>query len=245
MANLTAGRKTNKDLSPYEECPEDIVVTGTTIQKGSMVGRTTAGLIDRASNANVFKVLGRSLQTITVAVAGATCRVESGVLQWNNSGTSPVTAALIDRPCYVEDDNTVAASGTVVAGIVKRIVTDNGVTQICVLSASGPSGSNNSAIGPTQVYTANDLVLAANPAHDAVFDVPTTAAASTITLPATAREGTRIFFSADGTKNGHTIQYRDATGPVNLTTALTASKRHLAMCQYLSGKWTANAYVSP
>jgi hypothetical protein len=246
MANLTAGRTATKaDISPYTECPEDVCVTGAVIFKGGMIGRTTAGLLDRASAANVFKVLGRSLETIATATAGQKCRLESGVFEWDNSSIAPVTAAALDRVCYVEDDHTVALTGTVVAGIVKRILVENGVTQICVLSAAGPTSSNNNPVAATQVYAANDLAIGANPANDMVFDVPTTGAASTITLPATAREGTRLYFAADGTKNAHTITYRDATGPVALTAALTASKRHLAVCQFLVGKWTANAMVSP
>lgn len=242
MSNLTAGRKTETDISPYTECPEDTCVTGATIYKGGMIGRTSAGLLDKGSATGVIKILGRSLETILIAVAGQKCRLESGVMRWNNSGTSAITQSGVDKVCYVEDDNTVAATGSVVAGVVKRIDANG---QVCVLSASGPLDSSGGRTGATQVYTANDLVLAASPANGLVFDVPTTAAASTITLPATAIEGSRIFFAADGTKNGHTVQYRDATGPVNLTTALTASKRHLTMCQFLGGKWTANAYVSP
>jgi len=91
----------------------------------------------------------------------------------------------------------------------------------------------------------NDSVIASDPASGLIYDIPTTAAASTVTLPAAAAEGTILYFVADGTKNGHTVQYRDATGPVNLTTALTASKRHQVTAIYLNAKWTANAYVSP
>ncbi len=54
-----------------------------------------------------------------------------------------------------------------------------------------------------------------------------------------------LYFVADGTKNGHTVTYRDATGTVALTTALTASKRHLVVATFLNGLWNANAYVGP
>jgi hypothetical protein len=84
-----------------------------------------------------------------------------------------------------------------------------------------------------------------DPRPGAIYDIPTTAGASTVTLPANALEGTEVTFVADGTKNGHTVQYRDATGPTNLTTALTLSKRHLVRCAFLNGKWVANAYVAP
>jgi hypothetical protein len=105
-------------------------------------------------------------------------------------------------------------------------------------------------LGPTLAATlgafaAADLVVPATLAHDSVNDIPTTAANSTVTLPAAAPDGTRWTFVADGTKNGHTVQYRDATGPVNLTAALTASKRHLAICVKNAGKWHVTASASP
>lgn len=94
-------------------------------------------------------------------------------------------------------------------------------------------------------FAANDSIIAANPPSGTTYDIPTTGAASTVTLPATAAEGTILYFTADGTKNGHTVQYRDASGPVNLTTALTASKRHLVVAIRQGSLWFCNAYVSP
>lgn len=93
-------------------------------------------------------------------------------------------------------------------------------------------------------YTSNDLAVTTFQ-HDAVYDVPATGAASTITLPAGAPDGARVFFSADGTKNANTVQYRDATGPTNITAALTASKRHLVCCVKQNGAWFALSTVSP
>lgn len=97
---------------------------------------------------------------------------------------------------------------------------------------------------PALAYVSNDAAPATLQ-NGATYDVPTTGAASTITLPAAAPDKTRVFFTADGTKNGHTLTYRDATGPTNLTTALVASKRHFVECVKLGGKWFANAYTSP
>jgi hypothetical protein len=94
-------------------------------------------------------------------------------------------------------------------------------------------------------FAANAIAVPSNPETGTVYDVPTTAGASTITLPAAAAEGTEISFVADGTKNGHTVQFVDATGTTNLTTALTASKRLLVKCIHLNDKWYANAYIGP
>ena len=68
---------------------------------------------------------------------------------------------------------------------------------------------------------------------------------STVTLPADAFEGTELLFVADGTKNGHHRSSTATPRAPNLTTALTASKRHQVRAVFLNGKWTANAYVRP
>jgi hypothetical protein len=94
-------------------------------------------------------------------------------------------------------------------------------------------------------FSANAIAVGNYPASGAVYDVPTTAGASVITLPASCIEGTILTFVADGTKNGHTVTYKDATGTVSLTTALTASKRHQVQAVFLNGIWTASAYISP
>jgi len=66
-----------------------------------------------------------------------------------------------------------------------------------------------------------------------------------VTLPASAPDGTFAYFTANGVLNANTVQYVDATGPTNITTALTASKRHLVVVVKRGGSWFANAYVSP
>lgn len=163
---------------------------------------------------------------------------------WANSAVSAVVAADVGRLAYFEDDQTVCAdglAGQAVAGRIWGVSSTRGVLieQLDVSPGGAPF------LGGMPAFAANDGIVPNWPAHGAVYDIPTTAAASTVTLPAAAQEGTVIRFCADGTKNGHTVQYRDATGPVNLTTALTASKRHLAIATFEGGKWFVNAYVSP
>ena len=165
-------------------------------------------------------------------------------LEWfaNATSTDAVTANDVGKLCFFLDDQTVTItpSGRSKAGRVwavdsaKGVLVEVGMEMAPVLLEQPDVAS----------YTANDWAPAAV-TSGAVYDVPTTGAASTITLPAAAQDGTIVHFAADGTKNGHTVQYRDATGPANLTTALTASKRHLVTCIKRDGKWVANAYVSP
>jgi hypothetical protein len=124
---------------------------------------------------------------------------------------------------------------------MRKFLTDASGSDI----ASQPGDPPQKAVLATiPAYVANDSAPTAIP-QGSVIDVPATAAASTITLPAAPVDGTWAVFLADGTKNANTVQYRDATGPTNLTTALTASKRHEVIVYALGGKWFANAYVSP
>jgi hypothetical protein len=119
---------------------------------------------------------------------------------------------------------------------------------VCTLFCDGTNVRNAAGqpVGTMPQYVANNCALTVGViVHDAIYDVPATSAASTVTLPVDAPDATRVTFAANGTKNAHTVQYRDSSGPTNITTALTASKRHLVIAQKLGGMWFANAYVSP
>lgn len=100
-------------------------------------------------------------------------------------------------------------------------------------------------IGALPAFASNDsVVVAADLEHDGIYTVPQTGAASTVTLPADAPDGIRIHTVADAALNDHTVQYRDATGPVNLTAALTANKRHFQSFGKLAGVWYALSGVT-
>lgn len=192
--------------------------------------------------------LGMLLEDVDATSADKVCQVdlEDGIwIEWfaNATSTDAVAATDIGKLGYHSDDQTVAITplGKALAGRIWKIDSVKGVAVQKL-----PTVGNDFVAGTPAVasFTSNDYAPAAIVAG-AVYDVPTTGAASTVTLPAAAADGTVAYFAADGTKNGHTVQYRDATGPVNLTTALTASKRHLVMVAKRDGKWMANAYVSP
>ncbi len=196
-------------------------------------------------------VIGKFEETVDATSADKLVQVNLGkeieVEWWANSGTSALASTDVGNLCFVEDDQTVGkvGAGASVAGRVWAVDSVKGVAVEKLQTPPMPGSGGYSTETTAPAYASNDSIIPANPRHDAIYDVPTTGAASTITLPATASEGTRLWFHADGTKNAHTVQYRDATGPANLTTALTASKRHLVVAQFLNGIWTANAYVSP
>lgn len=192
-------------------------------------------------------VIGNAHETVDATAADKELEVnldrEFIARWWVNSGVTAIAAADVGRLAYIEDDQTVCKTPTAGAPAAGRIWAVSATRGVLVETL--PHLLFGPVVGAAPAPVSNDIIIAANPPSGAVIDVPTTAAASTVTLPATAIEGTRLYFAADGTKNGHTVQYRDATGPTNLTTALTASKRHLAIAAFLGGKWHVNAYVSP
>ena len=122
---------------------------------------------------------------------------------------------------------------TVASGGIARLEVDFGLVGQATLTPAA-----------TFVYTSNDFAVPASTPSGTVFDVATTGAASTISLPAAAPNGTVLYFAADGTKNGHTVTYRDVT--TALTTALTASKVHGVTVVCNNNAWAVTGlYVSP
>lgn len=162
---------------------------------------------------------------------------------WMANGSS-IASTDLGAICYVADDQTVSLSpkstGMSVAGRVWAVDSVRGVAvQLSNKLNNGGALAEQTALS----FTAGDVAIGNNPASGSIFDIPTTATNSTVSLPATAREGTVLTFVADGTKNGHTITYRDVTTAISA--ALTASKRHQARAVYLNGGWTILTTVSP
>lgn len=214
----------------------------------SIAGATAGKAVVPTAITGLF-LMGKFAETIDAAAADKLINVELAEeieVEWWANGTAgdAVAAADVGQLCYVKDDNTVSIlpNGSSPMGRIWAVDSVRGVA-VQRLQASG-TGLLSKLTAPS-AFAANDLVVPNNPVSGSVLDIPATGAASTVTLPATAREGTTMQFFADGTKNGHTVQYRDATGPVNLTAALTASKRHLAIATYLGGKWAVTATVAP
>jgi hypothetical protein len=170
-------------------------------------------------------------------------------VEWfeNSTAGDAIAATDVGKIVYLADDQTVAltpGTGRSAAGRVWAVSSTDGVAvepMASVLASPLPLVAP-ADLGP---FAANDLVVPVTLPQDAILDIPLTAGASTVTLPAAAPDGTRWTFVADGTKNGHTVQYRDATGPTVITAALTALKRHEVVCVKRDGKWFAISGVSP
>lgn len=190
--------------------------------------------------------MGFAVDEVDASLADKTINVdliEEIVGYWYANGTSSDAVAATDvmKDCYFIDDQTVSirAAGNPLAGRILAFDTTKGVL------VQKRSKSVDLAPMPSLPAFAAADCAPTTIVNGATYDVPTTAANSTLTLPAATPDGTIAYFTADGSKNGHTVQYRDETGTTVVTTALTASKRHLVIATKRGGKWFANAYVSP
>jgi hypothetical protein len=225
------------------------LASGTKAWKGGRAVFNTAGKVVPATSSPLVVCAGIFAENMDATSADKQVSVDletEVVAEWfaNATSTDAVAATDIGKLGFMMDDQTVTITPAdrAIAGRIWKVDSVRGVLVEKLLRIR-----NEQLLTPADaVYTANDWApTAAQIVHDAVYDVPATGAASTITLPAASPDGTRVYFAADGTKNGHTVTYRDATGPVSLTTALTASKRHGVLAVKRDGKWTAIAYVSP
>jgi hypothetical protein len=218
-------------------------------QGGAAFLNIATGYVEPASSSTGCLYLGTFIESVDASAGSLPVNVdlvqEIVFRRYANATAADAVAATdVGNLAYFMDDQTVCITpaGRSVAGRIWDVDAVKGIA-IEKVETSTPALVQPAATTPA-AFVANDLVLT-SVAQDAVYDVPTTAGVSTVTLPAAAPDGSRVLFAADGTKNGHTVQYRDATGPVALTTALLASKRHLVECVKRGGKWFANAYVSP
>lgn len=243
MTALAAARSPNQEAWNRKEL---ILASGHKAWKGGIASLNLAtGKVEPGASEGNRMVIGTFVSTVDATSADKACEVdferEIRGRWWANSGTSAV--GLVGSICYVQDDQTVASvptTGAPIAGRVWAVSATRGVfvEKLDVAPELAPSIA-------LSAFSSNNINVPDNPTPGAVHDIPATGAASTVTLPATAVEGESITFVADGTKNAHTVTYRDATGPTNLTAALTASKRHQVIATFLNSKWTAIAHVSP
>lgn len=229
------------------------LASGSKAYKGGFAGiDLSTGKVEPMHAETDLFCLGRFTETVDATGGEKLVEVDLGRIIridfWVNAGN--ISAANIGSLAYAADDQTatLTSSGNSVAGRIMRVDTERGVG-ILRLDAIPPAVGSLAGLVAVETappaFVSNDLVIPNDPESGAIYDIPTTSANSTVTLPDTAEEGCILRFVADGTKNGHTVQYRDETGPVNLTTALAASKRHLVTAVFLNGKWNAAAYVSP
>lgn len=211
------------------------------------------GKVVQGATSSSLLVIGKFAETVDATAGDKLVNVYLGRevwVEWFTNDSNSIAATDLGALCYLKDDQsvTITPTGASVAGRIWGVDSAKGVAVELLGAVPAPLVSLDGLLGnevTLSAFSSNNINVPNNPDSGTVFAVPTTSAASTITLPATALEGSIVYFVADGTHNGNTVQYRDATGPTNLTTALTAGKRHMVVATFNGGAWFANAYVSP
>lgn len=155
----------------------------------------------------------------------------------NATSTDAVASTDFGKTVYLADDQTATITATAHAVLGKCWGVDS--TKGVLVQKVAPSLR---PVITLPAFAAGDTAPTSI-VDGAVYDVPATAANSTISLPAAAPDGTVAFFHADGTKNGHTLTFRDVTTAISAAT--TASKRVAATAIKADGKWVVHLTVGP
>lgn len=221
----------------------EFILTGVKAWKGASLflifsGASAGKVTDTpAANTTYLGVCWRTVDA-TAADLAVTVRLdrEKQGLEWFVNGDA-IAAADVGKFCYATDDQTVQKAP--LAGMpFGRVLFVDSVLGVLVekFALRLPA-----AVGTLAAFGAGDTAPAAI-AHGAVYDIPTTAANSTISLPSAAAypDGVEATFIGDGTKNGHTITLRDVATAISA--AATASKRLGAKVMTSGGKWVVTGW---
>lgn len=242
MTALSDERQVDQENWSYHE----FILTGVKAWKGAQLflilgGSAKGKVTDTPTPLTVY--IGRCWRTVdaTSADAQVTVRLDTEAqgLEWLENGDT-IVAADVGKAAYAQDDQTVFKAATSGA-LIGRILAYSATLGVLVqkFNTKIPCG-----VGVLTAFAAGATALTVVQ-DNAVYDIPTTAANSTIDLPAATDypDGHTALIIGDGTKNGHTITVRDVT--VALTAALTASKRLHIRVTAMGGKWFASAAVAP
>ncbi|MDT8389431.1 MAG: hypothetical protein RRC34_02870 [Lentisphaeria bacterium] len=128
MSVLTEGRTADLIESPKRRVSKFAVLATEIMYQGGMLSRGSDNEIKMAADTAGQIVEGMVDTYVDNTDDGETLAPALEIRLMNNSATSAVTRSMIGRPCFVEDDNTVAGITTnfVAAGLVYD-VTDDGV----------------------------------------------------------------------------------------------------------------------
>lgn len=154
------------------------LATGATIYNGTMACANSAGLGVNASDAAALIVMGRADEKVSEAGGDDYVEYSTGWFWFANSATNAVDVADIGRPCWVEDDQTVAdrpGTNGVVAGIVKDVdatlgvlvaIESNSAQSVAVQALAAPGAAlpgvmlTTLAVDGTDPYTLADGTFA-------------------------------------------------------------------------------------
>lgn len=239
MTALSAEKTRDTENWFYKE----FTLTGVKAWKGAslyqIIAGASAGKVTDTPAANTV-YLGVCWRTVDATAADATVTVrldrEKQGLEWLVNGDN-ITSADCGKYCYSADDQTVqkAPLAGFPTGIIRLVDASLGVL-VEKLQKLAPA-----PVGVLPAFAAADSAPLSI-AHGAVYDIPVTAANSTISLPSAAAypDGVEATFVGDGTKNGHTITLRDVATAISA--AATASKRLGAKVTSVGGKWVVTGW---
>ncbi len=230
----------------------DVTFTASKIWKGARVGLilsgTGAGKFAEMGQVVPMRHYGRAMRTYDASAADKAGTIELEyeiVAEWLPQVGSVIVDADFGKRVTLLDDQTVALAteatpGLETIGWVMKVDTLRGVR--VALDNPFQGGAKPAVVAALPAYVSNDSAPASI-IDGAIYDVATTAAATTISLPANPRDGIRATIIADGTKNGHTVTIRDVATAISA--AYTASKRLHISITSLGGKWFAAGVVGP
>lgn len=128
MTQLAADNETIKGPAAGSSLQQALTIyDGEKTYVGGMLAVDSAGEAHMASDTLGLRIAGICPEQVDNTDDGETVSPPLvGIYRMNNSSTAAITAAMRQMPCYVEDDNTVAATSTnlVVAGLIIDVDSD-------------------------------------------------------------------------------------------------------------------------
>ncbi len=212
MTALSADNEALATLAGKTLTQKLTILNAEVIYAGGMVARDYAGEVQMASDTLGLRVLGVAIEQVDNAADGETLSPPSGAIHlMANSSTAPVVAGMIGKPCYVEDDNTVAAHSTnlVAAGLVHDVDTDGvwvDFSPVALAQARALAKPLVVAVTDT-TYTA----LATQAFQGNVVLAIDNASGVVVTLPAAAG-GYRLGFQRTAATAAHDVSIQAPTG---------------------------------
>lgn len=168
---LAASRATERRISGFDLINEFEVVTSAVLFNGGMAGTDATGKLQRASAAGTQKVVGVAQRDVlSTEAAGTMLKVEQGIFCFVNSSLAALTNADRWKPCYVEDDQTVAKTGSLIAGTVYDVDSVTGRVYVAIIPEIGGTtalvagGAAITAAGGQTIITATDNAVITFPA---------------------------------------------------------------------------------
>jgi hypothetical protein len=110
MVALTAARNTPEAKGDIFEIG---MAAATIVLQGALVAVNAAGFATKGAVSTTLKQFGMAKETVdnTAGANGAkTIKVKTGIFRWANHGADLVTVASIGADCFIQDDQTVAAT---------------------------------------------------------------------------------------------------------------------------------------